>query len=303
MLITGDVDKMHMQEFLRYLQYEKRYSVHTVTAYRKDLEQFYSYFSISNNQAPAGLTTKDLRAWIVYLMGVHSVGTVNRKIASIRSFYKYLLRQGLVKENPAETLQSPKKKKTLPEFIPESSLEKLSILVRENINDFSSIRDLLILEFLYGTGVRRSELIGIDHGDVYLSQKLIKVLGKRNKERLIPLNDGLEELLEHYENIKIKQGFPNTKDAAYFVTDKGKRMYPSFVYRKVKTYLGQISSVKKISPHVLRHSFATHMLNHGADLNAIKELLGHSSLAATQVYTHTSFEKLKRVYNQAHPRA
>lgn len=295
---------MHMQEFLRYLQYEKRYSVHTVIAYRKDLEQFYSYFSISeNNQALAGLTARDLRAWIVYLMESNSVRTVNRKIACVRSFYKYMQRQGLVKDNPAEKLQSPKLSKPLPEFIPEKNLDKLDSLIEETSTDFSSVRDLLMLEFLYGTGVRRAELIGLNHGDVYYVQRLIKVLGKRNKERLLPVNDKLLALLKHYENIKNKEGFSNNKDAAYFVTDKGERLYPSFVYRKVKMYLGQITSVEKVSPHVLRHSFATHMLNNGADLNAIKELLGHSSLAATQVYTHTSFEKLKRIYNQAHPRA
>ncbi len=292
-----------MEKFLKYLQYEKRYSVNTVTAYRKDLEQFYQYFSISeDNQALADLGFKDLRAWVVYLMKFNSARTVNRKIAGVRSFYKYMLKQGELIHNPAEKLQNLKQVNPLPEFIPQADLTGLGSLIDNNFDDFLLVRDFLMLEFLYGTGVRRAELIALNHSDVYLSQKTVKILGKRNKERLIPISDSLIDLMQHYENLKEKY-FLNTNKNAYFVTDKGERLYPSFVYRKVKTYLGQITNMEKLSPHILRHSFATHLLNNGADINAIKELLGHAGLSATQVYTHTSFEKLKQVYNQAHPRA
>ncbi len=292
-----------MEKFLKYLQYEKRYSVNTVTAYRKDLEQFYQYFSIlEDNQALADLSFKDLRAWVVCLMEFNSARTVNRKIAAVRSFYKYMLKQGELTHNPAEKLQNLKQVNPLPEFIPQKDLADLDNLIDKNSDDFLLVRDFLMLEFLYGTGVRRAELIALNHSDVYLSQKTVKILGKRNKERLIPISDNLIDLMQHYENLKGKY-FLNTNKNAYFVTDKGERLYPSFVYRKVKAYLGQITGMEKLSPHILRHSFATHLLNNGADINAIKELLGHAGLAATQVYTHTSFEKLKQVYNQAHPRA
>jgi integrase/recombinase XerC len=296
---------MQLELFLKYLRLEKRYSGHTVRAYKIDLEQFVKYFSISdsNSQAYEDIDIKDIRAWIVCLMESHSVRTVNRKISSVRSFYSFLQKKEIILHNPVEKVQAPKMVSGLPEFIPESQLNNISKNFIGYESDFSIMRDYLLLEFLYNTGIRQAELIGICNKDVYLSEKLVKVLGKRNKERLIPLTSFLLELIYKYINLKKTLSFLDNKDDPFFVTNKGGKLYPSFVYKKVNYYLSQVTSIEKKSPHVLRHSFATHMLNNGADINAIKDLLGHSSLAATQVYTHNSFEKLKRVYNQAHPRA
>lgn len=292
-----------MEKFIQYLEFEKRYSKLTIKAYRKDLEAFHKYFSIDNDQALNALDAKEIRAWIVYLMEFNTARSVNRKLSALRRFYKYLLKQSRVTHDPTQKIQPPKIKKSLPEFVPESHMEKLSSVFDSMNNDFVTARDFLIMEFIYNTGVRQMEIIGIDHGDIYIKEKLVRVLGKRNKERLIPMSDFLVGLIKSYETFKREMGFSCNKDDAFIVTDKDNRMYPSFIYRKVNQYLSEITSVDKKSPHILRHSFATHMLNHGADLNAIKELLGHSSLAATQVYTHNSFEKLKKVYHQAHPRA
>ncbi len=290
-----------MDKFIQYLEFEKRYSRLTVKAYRKDLQAFYKYFSIDNDQALDTLDAKEIRAWIICLMDKNSAKTVNRKLSTLRSFYRYLQKQGRVIHNPTLTVQAPKIKKSLPEFVPESHINKIQNILSDSTEDFSELRDLLILEFIYNTGVRMSELINLTHDHLYMDQKLVKVLGKRNKERLIPISDFLMKIIARYETFKKDMGFSCNKDAPFFVTNKDAKLYPAFLYRKVNFYLSKISSVEKKSPHILRHSFATHMLNHGADLNAIKDLLGHSSLAATQVYTHNSFEQLKKVYHQAHP--
>ncbi|MDA3910690.1 MAG: tyrosine-type recombinase/integrase [Bacteroidales bacterium] len=290
-----------MEKFIQYLEFEKRYSGLTVKAYRKDLQAFYKYFSIDNDQALDVLDAKEIRAWIIYLMESNSAKTVNRKLSTLRSFYRYLQKQGRVAHNPTLKVQAPKIKKSLPEFVPESHINNIQNILSDSSDDFSELRDLLILEFIYNTGVRMSELIHLTHDHIYMEENLVKVLGKRNKERLIPISDFLMKIIARYETFKKDMGFSCNKEDVFFVTNKGTKLYPAFLYRKVNFYLSKISSIEKKSPHILRHSFATHMLNHGADLNAIKDLLGHSSLAATQVYTHNSFEKLKKVYHQAHP--
>ncbi|MEA1872865.1 MAG: tyrosine-type recombinase/integrase [Bacteroidota bacterium] len=290
-----------MEKFIQYLEFEKRYSGLTIKAYRKDLQVFYKYFSIDSDQALDILDAKEIRAWIIYLMEQNSAKTVNRKLSTLRSFYRYLQKQGRVTHNPTLKVLAPKIKKSLPEFVPESQINNIKNILSDKTDDFNELRDLLILEFIYNTGVRMSELIHLRHDHIYIEESQIKVLGKRNKERLIPISDFLLKIIVRYETFKKDMGFLCNNDASFFVTNKGAKLYPAFLYRKVNYYLSQISSIEKKSPHILRHSFATHMLNHGADLNAIKDLLGHSSLAATQVYTHNSFEQLKKVYKQAHP--
>jgi integrase/recombinase XerC len=292
-----------MQKFIKYLKFEKRYSEHTVKAYIKDLTQFYTYFSLSDNDEGLDIiTARDIREWIVHLMKINSTRTVNRKLASLRTYYKYLMKNGQVSINPMEKVQSPKMTSRLPEFVPEKQMSLINTLFPNMESDFGEIRDYLMLEFLYTTGIRQTELIQMTHENIYKADSKIKVLGKRNKERYIPITRFLVDLINIYETVKISNHLQH-KDNPFFVTDSGNKLYPAFVYRKVNYYLSQITSIQKKSPHILRHSFATHMLNHGADINALKDLLGHSSLAATQVYTHNSFEQLKKVYHEAHPRA
>lgn len=240
-----------------------------------------------------------VRSWVVCLMESGNTSrTVNRKLSSLKSFYKYLVRQGKIEVNPMTKIVSPKMSKRLPEFIEKSKMELLFIEGAYE-DDFSSCRDRLIIELLYGTGIRLSELIGLKHADT--SEDSIKVTGKRNKERVIPVSYSITELINKYKGFKGGLEVPN--EEYLLVTDSGNKLYEKFVYRKVNRYLGNVTTARKKSPHVLRHTFATHMLNNGADLNAIKELLGHANLSATQVYTHNTIEKLKSVYTQAHPRA
>ena len=289
--------------FLRYIQYERRYSDHTVSSYKTDLIQFQVFLSSSSEV----LSAKDaqynhIRSWIISLIedGISPI-SVNRKIASLKSYYKFLLKREEIVINPTQRLQPLKSGRKLPQFIQEQEVERL--LDHHHFPDsFRGKRDQLILELLYGTGMRRAELIGLLEADVNLIKEQIKVLGKRNKERIIPLSKSLVALISDYVQMKSKE-FPELDTKALLVTDKGVACYPMFVYRKVVEYLGQYVSLEKRSPHILRHTFATHILNKGADLNAVKDLLGHSSLAATQVYTHNSLEKLKRVFEQAHPKA
>lgn len=287
------------------MRFEKRCSIHTVRAYKKDIEQFYVFFSLPENDTPQlnKLEAKDVRTWVVHLMESVSARTVNRKLASINGFFMYLKRNNVVTNNPMDKVQAPKMENRLPEFVPEKPLEDVVKLFDDHEDNFSAIRDFLMMELLYNTGMRQAELIGLTHADVDTEQMQIKVLGKRNKERIIPLSDNLIKLLNEYVTAKAAQNFSCQGHEPVLVSDSGHKLYPSFIYKKVNHYLGQVSSMKKRSPHILRHSFATHMLNRGADLNAIKELLGHASLAATQVYTHNSFEQLIKIYNKAHPRA
>ncbi|MEQ8879538.1 MAG: tyrosine-type recombinase/integrase [Cyclobacteriaceae bacterium] len=289
--------------FLRYLQYEKRYSSHTIEAYQRDLAQFSDYlaetFEITNYVETAHV---HLRGWVVSLIesGV-SPRTVNRKIATLKSFYKYLQVREHVSQNPATRLKPLKTEKKLPAFVRETEIDTLLDQI-EYSDDFEGLRDKLILELLYGTGIRLAELIGLKDRDINSFQENIKVLGKRNKERVIPIGKNLVQLIRRYTEKRQLEDFEEMTPFL-LVTNTGQQLYPMFVYRIVQKYLQLVTTLSKKSPHVLRHTFATHLLNKGADLNAVKDLLGHTSLAATQVYTHNSMEKLKSVFEQAHPKA
>lgn len=290
-----------IDSFVRYIAYEKRYSQHTITSYLTDLNQFSDFLESNYEEELPKASYPMIRDWIVSLVEANTPKTINRKIATLRSFYKYLMRKGVIEKDPTTKIKAPKVKKSLPVFVEEKSLHQLL----DNINfddDFSGIRDKLVLEFLYGTGMRLSELINLNSVDINPSTGTVKVLGKGNKERIIPLNNSLINSILIYNDLK-KNTFNELKSNSFIVTDKGEKTYPVYIYRLVKKYLSIITSLEKKSPHILRHSFATHLLNKGADLNAIKELLGHSNLAATQVYTHNSLEKLKNIFNQAHPKA
>jgi integrase/recombinase XerC len=292
---------MFLERFLKYLQYEKRYSSHTLIAYKTDLLSFSKFLELIDLEMQFA-NHQIIRSWMVSLMDQNiDPRSINRKISTLRSFYKFLLREKVVKENPVLKIQTPKISKKLPNFI---SDEKLSGLLDTQVfeDDFFGLRDKLVLELLFGTGIRLSELLGIKEKDVYLEEKTLKVLGKRNKERIVPINYSLVELLKQYFAGKKIQLFLNDSEVL-IVTNMGSPAYPKLIYRIVNKYLSLISTQEKKSPHVLRHSFATSLLNNGADINAIKDLLGHASLAATQVYTHNSIERLKFIYKQAHPKA
>jgi integrase/recombinase XerC len=291
---------MPFSDFLSYLKNEKRYSSHTIKAYENDLAQFSGFLDeVYGEDDPLKAIPSALRSWVVALLdeGV-SARSVNRKISTLKSYYKFHKRKGDIDSLPTAQLQSPKQKKQLPAFLKESEMDLLLDQVKFE-EGFSGLRDRILIEILYSSGMRLSELIGLKLSDLDLMGQTVKVLGKRNKERIIPLHKGLIDLLKTY--LDQRSGVAQT--AQLIVTDKGKKIYPKFVYRKVNYYLSQVTSLSKRSPHVLRHTFATHMLNNGADLNTIKEILGHANLSATQVYTHNSIEKLKHIYKQAHPRA
>ena len=293
---------MFIEQFIQYLQFEKRFSPLTLTAYQKDLDQFLAFLAISESEL-LNVTHQQVRSWMVVLMdNGNEAKTINRKISSLRSFYKFLQRNELIKANPMTQVRAPKIPKRLPVVITEQKMDTLLDGGFDFIDGFSGLRDRLIIELLYGTGIRLAELVGLKDNDVDVYEQQIRVLGKRNKQRIIPVHSSLAKLIEDYKIQKLSQNFDN-KSKTLIVTDNGKDVYPKFVYRTVKTVLSTISTHDKKSPHILRHSFATSLLNRGADLNAIKELLGHSSLAATQVYTHNSVEKLKAIYKQAHPKA
>lgn len=293
---------MFIERFIRYLQFEKRFSPNTVTAYKKDLYQF-SEFNLSLEPNLLSISHQQVRTWIVSLMdnGIEPK-SINRKISTLRSFYKFLQREGIINSSPMLHVKAPKIPKRLPVVITEQKMD--SLLDAEHVfsDDFEGFRNRLILELLYGTGMRLSELVGLKNEDVNVYENQIKVLGKRNKERIIPISKVLAKLIADYQVLKTHQQF-DLKPSSLIVTNEGKAAYPKFIYRVVHSILSFISTQDKKSPHILRHSFATTLLNRGADLNAIKELLGHSSLAATQVYTHNSVEKLKSIYKQAHPKA
>jgi integrase/recombinase XerC len=293
---------MFIEQFIRYLQFEKRFSPHTVTAYKNDLDQFSQYI-VSFQSELLNVTHQHVRTWIVSLMddGIEA-RTINRKISSLRSFYKFLQRENLIGNSPMIYVRAPKIPKRLPIVITEQKMDILLDAQDVFSNDFQGMRDRLIVELLYGTGMRLSELVNLSEYDINVYEQQIKVLGKRNKERIIPISNSLTKLISDYQLQKLNQNF-NNNSAALIVTNQGNKVYAKFIYRTVNLVLSFISTHDKKSPHILRHSFATSLLNRGADLNAIKELLGHSSLAATQVYTHNSVEKLKSIYKQAHPKA
>lgn len=288
------------ESFFRYLQYEKRFSSHTITAYKGDLEAYAQFikeqFELDDL---THITHTFIRSWIVSLMdsGMKSK-SINRKISTLKSYYKFLLREGVITQSPMLKVVSPKVPKRLPQFVEESQMD---ILLNEiDFEDnFVGIRNRLIIEMFYATGMRVSELINLKSNDVNVSGLQVKVLGKRNKERIIPISEHLIDIMQSYSSEKNKVvGLSEM----YFCKENGEPLYTKYVYRLVKSELSKVTTLQKKSPHILRHTFATHMLNNGADLNAIKEILGHSSLAATQVYTHNSIEKLKNIYKQAHPK-
>jgi integrase/recombinase XerC len=290
---------MRISHFLDYLKKNKRYSVHTLTAYKTDLNQLQNYLVAQYELKIELANSEILRSWIVDLLenGTQNK-SVNRKISSTKSFYKYMLREGVINKNPTDKLISPKVSKPLPIFIREKEMDNLldSFAFEDS---FKGARDRLILELLYSSGIRLSELIGVKLSNVNFAQQNMRVLGKGNKERIVPLHREVIATINCY----LEQRQQVKKDENLLLTDSGKKMYPKFVYRKVNYYLGQVTTASKKSPHVLRHTFATHMLNNGADLNTIKEILGHANLSATEVYTHNTIEKLKNIYKQAHPRA
>ncbi len=288
-----------VKSFLQFLAFEKRYSAHTVVAYESDLAQFAEHLNTYyTNTQVADADFSILRSWVIFLMekGISS-RSVNRKIATLHSYYNFLQKESYRIDNPAIRLKSLKTGKKLPDFLREQELE--SFLDGANFpQTFEGYRDRLILELFYGTGIRLSELLNLKDEDVNLFANTLKVIGKRNKQRIVPILPQLGELIKIYKNEK-KIAF-NGKDLAwFFVNSKTEKAYPMMIQRIVRKYIQRGNS----SPHLLRHTYATHLLNHGADINAIKDLLGHANLAATQVYTHNSLEKLKAVFEKAHPKA
>ena len=294
---------MLIDSFLKYLRLERNYSDKTVVAYGVDLRKFEEFFKDLDEELDFTTIDADVvRQWVVSLMDEEHVkaSSVNRKLSSLRSFYRFLLRKKEITVNPMLRVVGPKKDKPLPTFLRETDMNRL--LDESSFGEgFEACRDRMILEMFYATGMRLSELIGLNEADVDFSAKLIKVTGKRNKQRLIPFADEMAVDLQEY--IKVRNEAIPQGSEAFFVLKNGKRMYAGKVYEIVKRNLGRVVSLKKRSPHVLRHTFATAMLNHEAELGAVKELLGHESLATTEIYTHATFEELKKVYEQAHPRA
>ena len=288
----------YIKDYLEYLKFEKRYSEHTITSYSNDLLKFHNYLEdYYEGVIFHSIKSLHLRSYMVFLLEKKMAkSTVARKISAVKSLFKFLLKQQIVDSSPVNLIETPKLDKKLPSFLKEDEIINL-INVIEFEDSFFGLRDKLLITLFYQTGVRLSEIIELKEDDVRMDD--IKVLGKRNKERIIPLSGKVKNLITEYRKIKHLE-FPNIK--YFFIGDKGNKMYEKFVYRKVNYYLSMVSSKQKRSPHILRHTFATHMLNNGADLNAIKEILGHENLSATQVYTHNSFEKLKSIHKQSHPR-
>jgi len=286
--------------FIEYIKFEKKYSPFTITAYKKDLEAFKYFYEKEYKEVDIStIPYTIIRSWIISLVesGITN-RTINRKISSLKSYYNYLLKTKQINQSPLRKHQSLKVAKKV--NVPFSQKEMFEVLQGfEDAKDFESVRDKLLIELLYSTGMRRSELIDLKNTSIDLSQSIVKVNGKRNKERQIPL---LNSVIKSIENYKVQKEKIETKEDHFFVTAKGEKIYPTLVYRLINEYFSKVSLKVKKSPHVIRHSFATHLLNEGADLNAVKELLGHSSLASTQVYTHSSLKDLKIMYNHAHPR-
>ncbi|HBX89233.1 MAG TPA: integrase [Marinilabiliaceae bacterium] len=292
----------YIESFSKYLKSEKRCSKHTVIAYENDVKNFLDFLGGSEIERVAAVKPKIVRNWIVSLSDSGmSASTIHRKISALRTFYKHLQIEGLVDYNPAHAVNLPKIPRRLPVFVQEQAMDMLLDKV-EFGTDYEGIRNKLIIELFYGTGMRLSELVGLRSSDIDLKSRLVKVRGKRDKERLIPLTNEAILLLSTYNKVRL-QFFENNDSPWLFLTAKGEQVYHKLVYRIVNSSLSMVSTMKKKSPHILRHTYATVLLNRGADLSAIKELLGHSNLNATQVYTHTTFEQLNTIYKQAHPRA
>jgi integrase/recombinase XerC len=289
-----------IEAFISYLAHEKRYSPHTVNGYERDLAQYFEFQSaFYESSSYADTTFTMMRSWIVYLVEEKYVAkSIQRKLSSLRSYFKFLKRNSLVEINPAVKVVAPKSNKRLPQFVEESGMERFEEL--PHTNDFRGIRDHLIVTILYETGIRQAELINLFEHRIDFMKGQVRVVGKRNKERIVPISRTLVDEIRLYQDLK-KEAFGKSYLPELLVTNKGNKMYPRFVYDKVKYYLSLVTTLEKKSPHVLRHTFATHLLNNGANLNSVKELLGHSSLSSTQVYTHNTIEKLKDVHKKSHP--
>lgn len=303
---------MLKDRFVDFIRFEKRYSPHTVTAYRSDLDQFYDYLKVQFGVVEIREVTHPMiRSWIVQMIesGVNP-RTINRKLTTVKSYFRFLIKEGWVTQNPMRKVTSPKTSKRLPVFVEQENIRQL-LDGMSGAGTFPDLRDRVIIELFYVTGIRLAELVQIRETDIDFHQCQIKVIGKRNKERLIPFSNQTRELLQLY--LKERAGFVDECEGVreqctegplnLLITDSCHNIYPRMVYRVVTRYLSRVTTIHKKSPHVLRHTFATHMLNNGAELNAVKELLGHANLSATQVYTHNTIEKLKQVYKQAHPKA
>lgn len=292
----------YIAAFIRYLGQVKRYSSKTLKAYQTDLDQYFLFLSQKDQKATFNVHHREIRQWIVNLMDAQfSPRSVNRKISTLNTFYEYLLRENVVSANPMKKITAPKTSKPLPHFVDEKSTDRLfgSGLFS---NDFSGQRDRLVMELLYMTGIRVSELIGLKYSDIDNHNLTIKVLGKRNKERIIPIVPDFLDRISKYRQLCTSH-FNTPCPAELILTDKGQTAYPRFIYRITTHYLPLVTTLEKRNPHLMRHTFATHLLNAGAELNAVKELLGHANLSATEIYTHNTFEKLKTIYNHTHPRA
>lgn len=293
---------MTLNSFIQYIRYEKRFSPHTVQAYQQDLEQFFAYLDREYElKEPAQALAIHIRSWTVSLMEEeYHANSVRRKLSTLKAFYNYLQKFHDLKRNPMQKVVVPKIGKRLPTTLVAAEFNQLLDRLTFT-DDYPGQRDRMILEVLYGTGIRRAELIGLRLHNIDLHASLLKVYGKRNKERMIPISAHLLQLLKRYLEVRAATFGSDVPDRL-FLTNRGKELYPKLVYNTVRRYLSMITSDEKRGPHVLRHSFATHLSENGADLNAIKELLGHSNLAATQIYTHNSIEQLKKIYRQAHPK-
>lgn len=297
--IFGEILTAMLEWFIRYIETERRYSVHTVSSYRRDVEQFSTYLiNIYNVDDVLRATTEMVRSYVVSLKeGGMESRSINRKLSSLRSFYRFCLREKEISENPMRGVKSLKQPTGLAKFVPEKDIEKIQF---PECDDFAVRRDELMFEMLYQTGMRQAELRGLRDDDVSVENCSVKVRGKRNKERVIPIGSDLLEMIERYKKVRGEQ-FSGEEFVVLVVDDKGRAMNASFVYRKVHEMLQGVTSLRQKSPHVLRHTFATHLLNDGADIRAIQKILGHSSLGSTQIYTHNTIERLKEIYNEAHP--
>lgn len=293
---------MWLESFLKYLAYERNYSDRTIAEYENDLKAFESFYKDLNQTLTWETIDSDVvRDWMVSMMDTgYKPSTVNRRLSAVRSFYKYSLKRGWLKVSPVKNIKGPKREKLLPMFLKESEIDNL-LDGHFFSDDFLGRRDRVIINMFYVTGIRLSELTGLNDSDVDMGSKQLKVLGKRNKQRLIPFGQELEGLLTDYKKEKVLMGLD--AGGALFVDDSGCRLKNEKVRELVQNYLSLVTTIKKKSPHVLRHTFATSMLNNGADLEALRELLGHESISTTEIYTHTTFEELKKMYNKAHPRA